>query len=80
MRKRDWYERRRDRGIVAPLLYLLLETVILAQLVYITALVTTVGAVAVGAGSLIFFFRSCLPRFRRALRRQARLEARKAYA
>jgi Flp pilus assembly protein TadB len=68
---RGWRERRRHKGVLMPLTYITLESILLLLIIYI---VSMSGMSLLTLGILIlaihYFITSCLPRYHRAIDRQ----------
>ena len=77
---RGWKERRRHKGVLMPLTYLILELILLLLIIYIVAMIgvplLTLGAMVL---AVHYFITSCLPRYHRAIRRQKYIEDSKLY-
>ncbi|GEM_PF-5796800 len=69
--EKKWEEKRRNRGVVIPLMYLLLEAVLLVLIVHIAKMLQIGWLVQTATlGAIAYFLFSCLPRFKRVVDRQ----------
>jgi Flp pilus assembly protein TadB len=76
---RNWQERRRHRGPLMPLTYLILELILLMMIIYVVSVfnipILTLATIVL---ALHYFITSCLPRYHRAIRRQKYIKDREA--